>query len=57
MFNAFENRVLRRIIVTQRTEVVGHWEKILIEENQNLNSTSYYVKRIMKWRRVVWANK
>jgi hypothetical protein len=39
----FEERVLRRMFGTKRSEVVGGWSKLLIEELYELYSfTKYY---------------
>jgi hypothetical protein len=45
----FENRVLRRILVPRRSEVMGGWRKLLIEELRDLYSSPRVI-RIIKSR-------
>jgi hypothetical protein len=45
-----ENRVLRRIFVPKREEVVGNWRRLHNEEFHNLY-TSPNIVRVMKSRR------
>jgi hypothetical protein len=52
----FENRVLRRIFVPKRDEVVGDWRKLHNEELHNLySSPNIITSRIIKTRRMRWA--
>jgi hypothetical protein len=50
----FENRVLRRIFVPKRGEVMGGWKKLHNEELHNLYSSPSII-RIFKSRRMKWA--
>jgi hypothetical protein len=49
----FENRVLRRIFMSKREEVVGDWRKLHNEELHNLypspNIISVIKSRMMRW--------
>jgi hypothetical protein len=50
----FENRVLRRIFVPERDEVMGEWRKLHNEELHILYSTSNIVRQI-KSRKMRWV--
>jgi hypothetical protein len=50
----FENRVLRRIFVPKRDEVIGGWRKLHNEELLKLYSSPSII-RIIKSRRIRWA--
>jgi len=50
----FENRVLRRVFVPKRDEVIGEWRKLRNEELSDLYSLPNIV-RVVKWRRMRWA--
>jgi hypothetical protein len=50
----FANRVLRRIFVPKRDEMVGGWKKILNSELHNLYSLRNAIRKIRS-RRVRWA--
>jgi hypothetical protein len=50
----FENRVLRRIFVPKRVEVMRGWRKLHNEELHNLYSTPSVI-RMIKSRRMRWA--
>jgi hypothetical protein len=50
----FENRVLRRIFVPKRDEVMGEWRKLHNEELNDLYSLPNLV-RVIKSRRMRWA--
>jgi hypothetical protein len=47
----FENRVLRRIFVLKRDEIVGGWRKLHNEELHNLHSSPNII-RMIKSRRI-----
>jgi hypothetical protein len=51
----FENRVLKRIFVPKRDEVIGDWRKLYNEELHNLYSLPSII-RMMKprWMRRAW---
>jgi len=49
-----ENRALRRIFGPKRDEVTGEWRKLHNEEQNDLCSTSNFV-RVIKSRRMIWA--
>jgi hypothetical protein len=49
-----ENRVLRRIFGSKRTEVTGDWRKLHYEELHNLYSSPNII-RMIKSRRLRWA--
>jgi hypothetical protein len=49
-----QNRVLRRIFVPKREEVVGGWRRLHNEELHNLY-TSPKIIRVIKSRRIRWA--
>jgi hypothetical protein len=42
----FENRVLRRIFVSKRDEVMGEWRKLHNEELHNLYSSPDIIRQI-----------
>jgi hypothetical protein len=50
----FENRVLRRIFIAKRDEVMGYWRKL---HNDELNKcySSPNIIRMIKSRRMRWA--
>jgi hypothetical protein len=50
----FENRVLRRIFVPKRYEVVGGWRKLHDEELHDLYSSPSII-RVIKSKRRIWA--
>jgi hypothetical protein len=50
----FENRVLRRIFVPKRDEVMGEWRKLHSEELHNVYSSPDIIRHI-KSRRMRWA--
>jgi hypothetical protein len=50
----FENRVLRRIFVPKRDEVMGEWRKLHNKELCDLYSSPSII-RIIKSRRMRWA--
>jgi hypothetical protein len=50
----FNNRVLRRIFVPKRDEVMGEWSKLHSEELHNLYSSSDIIRQV-KSRRMRWA--
>jgi hypothetical protein len=50
----FENRVLRRIFVQKRDDVIGGWRKLRNEELHNLYSSSLKV-RMSRSKRMRWA--
>jgi hypothetical protein len=50
----FENRVLRRIFVPKRDEVMGEWRKLHNEELHNLYSFPDIIRQV-KSRRIRWA--
>ena len=50
----FENVVLRRIFGPRRDEVTGGWRRLHNEELNDLYSSPNIV-RVIKWRRVRWA--
>jgi hypothetical protein len=50
----FENRVLRRIFVSKRGEVMGGWRYAHNEELHNLYTSSSII-RMIKSRRTRWA--
>jgi hypothetical protein len=50
----FENRVLRRIFVQKRDEVIGGWRKRHNEELRNLYCSPSVIKMIRS-RRMRWA--
>jgi hypothetical protein len=50
----FENRVLRRIFVPKRHEVIGCWRKLHNEELHNLYSSLNTI-RMIKSRKMRWA--
>jgi hypothetical protein len=56
LLRVFENRVLRRIFVPKRQEVVGGWSRLHKEELQNLY-TSRNIMRAIKLRRLRWASR
>jgi len=49
----FENIVLRRIFGSRRDEVTGEWRRLLIEELNDLYSSTNIV-RVIKSRRMRW---
>jgi hypothetical protein len=50
----FENRVLRRIFVPKRDEVMGDWRKLHNEEFHNLYFSPSIIS-VIKWGRMRWA--
>jgi hypothetical protein len=50
----FENRVLRKIFVPKRDEVVRGWRKLDNEELHNLYVSSSII-RMIKSRKMIWA--
>jgi hypothetical protein len=50
----FENRILRRIFIPKRDEVMGEWRNLHNEELHNLYS-SRDINRQVKSRRMKWA--
>ena len=51
---AFENRVLRRIYVPKRDEVIGEWRKLHTKELTNLYCSPNVIG-VIKSRRIRWA--
>jgi hypothetical protein len=49
-----ENKLLRRILETKRTEVTGDWRKLHNEELHNLYSSPSII-RVTKSRNMTWA--
>ena len=49
----FENRVLRRVFVPKRDEMIGEWRKLHNEELNDLYSRN--IVRVVKSRRLRWA--
>jgi hypothetical protein len=50
----FENRALKRIFRPKSDEVSGKW-RILHNEELNDPYSSPNIYRVMKWRRMTWA--
>jgi hypothetical protein len=50
----FENRVLRRIFGPKRDGVTGEWRRLHNEELNYLYSSPNII-RVIKWRRIRWA--
>jgi hypothetical protein len=50
-WRVFENRIVRRLFVQKREEVVGDWRKLHYEELHNLYSSPSII-RIIKSRRM-----
>jgi hypothetical protein len=51
----FGSRVLRRMFVPMRDEVIGGWRKLHNEELHNLYTSSNII-RMIKSRRMIWAD-
>jgi hypothetical protein len=50
----FENRMLRRIFVPKRGEIIGGWRKLHNEELHNLYSLPDIIRMMKSWR-MRWA--
>jgi hypothetical protein len=51
-----EKRILRRIIESNRKEVIGGWRKLNNEELHNVYSSPNTI-RVIKWRRMRWVGR
>jgi hypothetical protein len=50
----FENRVLRRILVPTRVEIIGGWRKVYNEEFHNFYFSPNVI-RMIKSRKMTWG--